>query len=108
MAKKTDREISETIARAKKNLAASKSLITNADAAREDYASWKKENGITDESLKKFTESLSGENKKRFDEAKEELERQTRQDIEEIAARAKAMRSKGALGGRARGRRSYA
>ncbi len=109
MAKKTDKGIDETIARAKKNIAASKALIETVDAAQSEYAAWKEENGVTDEKLKKFTESLSGEDKKRYDEAREELERQTRQDLEDIAARGKAMRAKGTLGGaRARRGRSFA
>ncbi len=76
MAKKTDKGIDETIARAKKNIAASKELIGKVESAQSEYAAWKEENGVTDEKLKKFTESLSGEDKKRYDEAREELERQ--------------------------------
>ena len=109
MAKKTDKEIDETIARAKKNLAASKKLIADVDAAQAEYAAWKEANGVTDEGIRRFTESLSGESKAQYEAEREKLEQQTRQDLEDIAARGKAMRSKGPLtGGRGKRPRSFA
>lgn len=98
-----DRELDETLARARATVDASEKLIGNAEAAREEFAAWQEENGVGGDVVKKVFAALPEEDRKRAEAEREAFDRELRHDLDAAVAQARPAPPQG----KARPRRSY-
>jgi TATA-binding protein-associated factor Taf7 len=84
-----DRELDETLEKAKANLEVSEKLIDEAEAAREEFAAWRGEHGISEKLVERFNASLSEEDRQRAAAEREEWERQFSHDLAAAVALAR-------------------